>query len=141
MYDIAVNKRLDHFFRAKPAGSGPGIDEVPGAHEGEEGQCQPCADGGSNWWGNQWHGWDQSLDALGKGKAKGKGNRNCYNCGQYGHMARDCSSPKGKGRGPFKGGSKGSYKGSYKGGSKGGYKGGKSNLGIQRLEDESMKQV
>ena len=48
---------------------------------------------------------DQIAEALmalmhggGKGK-KGKGSVQRYNCGEYGHIARDCSKGKGKGEG------------------------------------------
>ena len=38
-----------------------------------------------------------------KGKGKGKGKMDCYNRGKPGHMARDCRSKGGKGKGKNKG--------------------------------------
>ena len=88
-------------------------------------------DGGSSWdsqgnwdWqqdeaGYMWGAsWDNAgdIDALGKGKAMGKGgkskgkgkgvfNGKCYNCEGYGHSARFCPMPpQGKGKGKGKGG-------------------------------------
>ena len=51
------------------------------------------------------------------GKGKGKGKMDCYNCGKFGHMARDCWVPKGEGKG--KGNEKGDSKGKGKGKGKG----------------------
>jgi hypothetical protein len=59
----------------------------------------------------------------------------CLHCGGMGHYARECPTPKGKGKGSkgdgkryskgsYKGDGKSGYKGDYKGGLKGGYKGG-----------------
>ena len=48
----------------------------------------------------------------------------CHRCGGFGHFARDCATPKGKGKGQLsKGKGKGNGKDSSKGGGKGGQKG------------------
>ena len=51
---------------------------------------------------------DIEVDALGWNKGKGKGG-GCWNCGGTGHLAAQCPTPKGMGKGP---------KGTWKGGGK-----------------------
>ena len=57
---------------------------------------------------------DLDLDAVNRGTK-------CYNCQGFGHMARECPTPKGKGN--FKGSPKGGFKGDSRGSPKGGVKG------------------
>lgn len=54
----------------------------------------------TEWWQNRE---DESLMAFGKGKGKGKskGKPTCWQCGEPGHMSRECPS---KGKGKSKGG-------------------------------------
>ena len=73
-----------------------------------------------NWWPDEeWNdGYQQEedVDAVNKGKGKGKSNVKCFNCGAFGHMSRDCKKPrKGKGKGGNTGGKggKGVYRTSY----------------------------
>ena len=70
---------------------------------------------------------DIEVDALMWGKGKGKGG-GCWNCGGTGHLAAQCPTPKGNGKGP-----KGTWKGGGKGlGGKAPYKG---KTGVGQLEE------
>ena len=69
-------------------------------------EVEGYVDDEGNWWSEeQWSQWqyDQAPDdaedvnAVDKGKGKGKGTQ-CYNCGLFGHIAANCRKGKGKGK-------------------------------------------
>ena len=46
------------------------------------------------------YGYGEDVDAVNKGK--GKGSVQCFNCGEFGHISRDCKKPRIKGKGKGK---------------------------------------
>ena len=79
-----------------------GNEGYGGWGEEEEIQCSPC---GGGWWGEEP---EVQVDYVGSGVV-------CLRCGGKGHFARDCGTPKGKGKeGPGKG-TKGNMGKGYKG--------------------------
>ena len=139
--DWARKKRLDADAQGNAAMEIGGVGGV-----NEKSQTSPnvwevegYVDDEGNWWSEeQWSQWqyDQAPDdaedvnAVDKGKGKGKGTQ-CYNCGLFGHIAANCRKGKGKGKGNYKGGSRVTYGQYTKGKSygKSGYSGGKSGYG------------
>jgi len=82
--------------------------------------------GGKNYGGGK-GGWNNSYQPKGyQGGPKGGGkseDRNCYNCGEKGHLAANCPKEKGKGKGAVNGVEDGSHDHNFGGGKGDGTKG------------------
>ena len=128
--DWARRKRLD----ADSHGVNQEIGGVDGG--GEEDNLPGWYDEQGNWWKSDGDFYpadpDPTVEAneVNRGKGKGGGGGpQCYQCGGWGHIGRNCPN---KGAGKSKGGGKGGGGKSYQGnqGGKGGYKGYQGNWSL-----------
>ena len=115
------DENLDQFGKGGKGGNG----------KGQWGRQGGWSKGGGGTYGGKDGGWKGGAAGGWKGGGKQMGTRECYGCGQKGHIARDC--PAGGGKGGWKGGKDGGKSGGGKaGGGKGDGKGGKGGKGNRR---------